>query len=130
MNSPEVQKDIQSTEDNRNYSVTLLIHLIPVIGFFPSLWTLYNRQGSREQHRVSRLSISLSLIWLLTYLLLASGTTNSSLFSVRLLILNSFFTSGYFLVSLWLMVRLTQNKSKYLPGFSGFAERVLGRYLS
>ncbi|MEM7555971.1 MAG: hypothetical protein AAF378_18115 [Cyanobacteria bacterium P01_A01_bin.84] len=130
MNSKEVQKDIQSTEDNSDYSVRLLIYLIPVIGFFPSLWTLYHRHGSREQLRVSRLSISLALIWLLVYLLFSSGATTSSLFSLRLLILNSFFTSGYFLVSLWIMVRIAQGRSKYLPGFSGFAERVVGRHLS
>ncbi|MBW4643898.1 MAG: hypothetical protein KME23_13060 [Goleter apudmare HA4340-LM2] len=108
----------------------LLLYMIPVVGFFPSLWTLYRRQGSREQLAVSRLSITLAFTWLLGYLFLVSGTGTSEFFALRLLILNSFFTSGYFLVSVWLIFRLMQGKSKRLPGFSGFAEKVLGKFLS
>ncbi|MBH8563232.1 hypothetical protein I8748_13725 [Nostoc sp. CENA67] len=107
----------------------LLLYLIPVIGFFPSLWILYRRQGNREQQSVSRLSITLAFTWLLGYVLLATGAEASEFFTLRLLILNSFFTSGYFLVSVWLMFRLMQGKSQRLPGFSNFAERVLGKYL-
>lgn len=108
----------------------LLLYLIPVIGFFPSLWTLYRRQGSREQVAVSRLSISLGFIWMLGYLLLTTGSATSEFFTLRLLILNSFFTSGYFLVSVWLIFRLIQGKSVRLPGVSNFANRLLGKYLS
>ncbi|MCC5627075.1 hypothetical protein [Nostoc sphaeroides] len=108
----------------------LLLHLIPIIGFFPSLWTLYRGQGSREQLAISRLSITLALTWLLGYLLLATGAATSDFFGLRLFILNSFLTSGYFLVSLWLILRLIQGKSGRLPGFTTLAERVLGKYLS
>lgn len=108
----------------------LLLYLIPVIGFFPSLWTLYCRQGSREQLAVSRLSITLALSWVLGYFLLATGAATSEFLTLRLLILNSFLTSGYFLVSIWLIVHTVRGKSKRLPGFSNFAERVLGKYLS
>lgn len=108
----------------------LLLYLIPIIGFFPSLWTLYRGQGSREQLAISRLSITLALIWLLGYLLLASGAATSDFLTLRLFILNSFLTSGYFLVSVWLILRLIQGKSGRLPGFSTLAERVLGKYLS
>ncbi|WP_412978829.1 hypothetical protein [Nostoc sp. UIC 10607] len=108
----------------------LLLYLVPIIGFFPSLWTLYRGQGSREQLAVSRLSITLALTWLLTYLLLATGAATSDFFPLRLFILNSFLTSGYFLVSVWLIVRLMQGKSGRLPGFSTLAERVFGKYLS
>ncbi|MHC5936283.1 hypothetical protein [Nostoc sp.] len=108
----------------------LLLYLIPIIGFFPSLWTLYRGQGSREQLATSRLSITLALIWLLGYLLLASGAATSDFLTLRLFILNSFLTSGYFLVSVWLILRLMQGKSGRLPGFSTLAERVLGKYLS
>jgi hypothetical protein len=108
----------------------LLIYLIPVIGVLPSLWTLYHRQGSREQMKVSRLSISMAFTWLLAYLLLASGSTTSEFSALRLLILNSFLTSGYFLVSIWLMFRINKGQSSRLPGFSKFAEQVLGKYLS
>lgn len=108
----------------------LLLHLVPIVGFFPSLWTLYRGQGSREQLAISRLSIALALTWLLSYLLLATGAAASDFFPLRLFILNSFLTSGYFLVSIWLILRLMQGKSSRLPGFSNLAERVLGKYLS
>jgi hypothetical protein len=118
------------SEDSGTPRTQLLVYLIPVIGFFPSLWTLYRRQGSREQLSTSRLSITLAFTWFLGYLLLATGAETSDFFALRLLILNSFLTSGYFLVSIWLIYRLIQGKSKRLPGFSRFAERVLGKYLS
>lgn len=108
----------------------LLLYLIPIIGFFPSLWTLYRGQGSREQLAISRLSITLALTWLLGYLLLSTGAATSDFLTLRLFILNSFLTSGYFLVSVWLILRLMQGKSGRLPGFNTLAERVLGKYLS
>jgi hypothetical protein len=117
-------------EDAAISKTQLVLYLIPVIGFFPSLWTLYRRQGSREQLATSRLSITLALAWLLGYLLLATGAATSDLFTLRLFILNSFLTSSYFLVSVWLIIRLIQGRSKRLPGFSSFAERMLGKYLS
>ncbi|MDJ0799862.1 MAG: hypothetical protein QNJ51_24165 [Calothrix sp. MO_167.B12] len=109
----------------------LLIYLTPIIGFFPSLWTLYRRQGTREQLSASRLSITLALTWLLGNLLLSTGaTTTSELFTLRLLLLNSFLTSGYFIVSIWLMIRTVKGKSKRLPGFSDLAEVFGNKYLS
>jgi hypothetical protein len=101
----------------------LLLYLIPIIGFFLSLWT-YHRQGSREQLAVSRLSIALVLIWLLGYLLLAAGALTSEFLTLRLLILNSFLTSSYFLVRIWLIVRVAKGKSKPLPVASRFASIV------
>jgi hypothetical protein len=119
-----------SREDAAASKRQLLLYLIPVLGFFPSLWTLYRRQGSREQLTVSRLSITLTFTWLLGYLFLATGAATSEFFTLRLLLLNSFFTSSYFLVSVWLIFRLIQGKSNRLPGLSNFAKRVLGKYLS
>ncbi|MBE9007799.1 hypothetical protein IQ259_22725 [Fortiea sp. LEGE XX443] len=117
----------QNTDTNKKQ---LLIYFIPVIGVLPSLWTLYYRQGSREQLKVSRLSITLTFTWLLAYLLLATGAATSDFLALRLLILNSFLTSGYFLVSIWLIFRLSRGQSSRLPGLSKFADRVLGKYLS
>jgi uncharacterized membrane protein len=114
-------------KDTDTPKTQLILYLIPIIGFFPSLWTLYVRQGSREQLAVSRLSITLAFIWMLGYLLLASGTTSDFL-TLRLLILNSFLTSGYFLVSIGLIIRVIQGKSYRLPGFSNLAERVWRKY--
>ncbi len=128
-----LSKCTQSPVPNAQYLIPktqLLLHLIPIIGFFPSLWTLYRGQGSREQLAISRMSITLALTWLLGYLLLATGAATSDFFGLRLFILNSFLTSGYFLVSVWLIWRLIQGKSGRLPGFTTLAERVLGKYLS
>lgn len=119
----------------------LFFYLIPIIGFFPSLWTLYRHenqsrgQGGEQESKknqqlaVSRLSITLSGCWLLAYLLLNMGAETSELLTLRLLVLNTLLTSAYFLVSVWLMVRLASGKSPRLPGFSSLAERV-GKYLS
>ncbi|WP_026731647.1 hypothetical protein [Fischerella sp. PCC 9605] len=111
-------------------SLHLVWYLIPILGFFPSLWTLYRRQGSREQLATSRLSITLAIFWLLGYLFLATGSANLDFMSMRLLILNTFLTSSYFLVSLWLIFLTIQGKSKRLPVFSRFAEEVIDKYLS
>ncbi|MCX7593795.1 MAG: hypothetical protein N2235_08545 [Fischerella sp.] len=111
-------------------SLHLVWYLIPIIGFFPSLWTLYRRQGSREQLATSRLSITLAIFWLLGYLFLATGAANADFMSMRLSILNTFLTSGYFLVSLWLIFLTVQGKCKRLPVFSRFAEEVIDKYLS
>ncbi len=115
-------------QDTATSNKLLLLYLIPVFGFFPSLWTLYRRQGSREQLAVSRLSITLGFTWMLGYFLLSSGAASSDFLAIRLLILNSFFTSGYFLVSIWLIFRVIQGKSYRLPGLSSFAERILRKY--
>ena len=120
----------QYTQDTATSKRQLFLYLIPVIGFFPSLWTLYRRRGSREQLVVSRLSITLAFTWLLGHSLLATGAATSEFFTLRMLILNSFLTSGYFLVSVWLIIRVIQGKSPRLSGLSRFSERVLGKYLS
>ena len=116
---PAKDTDISKTQ--------LILYLIPIIGFFPSLWTLYQRQGSREKVTVSRLSITLAFIWMFGYLLLTTGSATNFL-TLRLLILNSFLTSGYFLVSIWLIFRVIQGKSSRLPGFSNLAERLWHKY--
>lgn len=111
-------------------SIQLILYLIPIIGFFPSLWTLYRRQGSQEQLSTCRLSIALAICWLLGYLLLATGAASLDFATMRLLILNSFLTSGYFLVSLWLIFLTVRGQSRRLPGLNRFAERIIGKYLS
>ncbi|ABA20036.1 conserved hypothetical protein [Trichormus variabilis ATCC 29413] len=124
------QKIMGSEEESTIPKTQLILHLVPVIGFFPSLWAVYRSQGSREQLAVSRLSITLAFTWLLGYLLLATGAATAEFFTLRLLILNGFFTSGYFLVSIWLILRLLQGKSHRLPGLSRFAEQMFSKYLS
>jgi len=76
------------------------------------------------------LAVTLTLTWLSGYVLLGAGAQASEFLTMRLLFLDSLLTSGYFLVSLWLMVLLLQGKSLRLPGFSRLADRVVGRHLS
>ena len=65
--------DNLSPKDTDILKTQLILYLVPILGFFPSLWTIYQGQGSREQLAVSRLSITLALIWILGYLLLTTG---------------------------------------------------------
>jgi hypothetical protein len=103
-NDPFKEKKLKKLE--------LLMYLVPVVGCIPACWTLYRRQGSREQKAVSRLSVRLTLIWLLAYTFLWIGATQTSeLLTLRLLYLNGLLTSGYFLACLAAMVRLWQGKS-------------------
>ena len=122
-------KDLNLVENQDIKHLQLYFYLIPVVGFFPALWTLYRRHGSREQQAVSRQAVTLALAWLAGYVLLEAGAEASE-FSLRLLFMDSLLTSGYFLVSIWLMVRLSQRKHLRLPGIGRFAERVVKRHLS
>lgn len=116
-------KNVEPTENYDLNHLQLFFYLIPVLGFFPSLWTLY--QGDKaEQLKVSRLSVTLASSWLIGYLLLGMGAETSEYLSLRLLILNTFLTSGYFLVSMMLMIRLYQRKPLRVPGFSLLARQV------
>ena len=123
-------KNVDPTENYDLNHLQLFFYLIPVLGFFPSLWTLYQRDKSEnssfktEQLKVSRLSVTLASSWLIGYLLLGMGAETSEYLSLRLLILNTFLTSGYFLVSMMLMIRLYQRKPLRVPGFSLLARQV------
>lgn len=123
-------KNTEPTDNLDLNHLQLFFYLIPVVGFFPSLWTLYQNDKSSksppraEQLKVSRLSVTLAGSWLVGYLLLGMGAESSEFLSLRLLILNTFLTSGYFLVSIFLMVRLYKRKSVRLPGFSSLAKQV------
>lgn len=121
--------ELDPLENQDLIRLQLFIYLVPVLGFFPALWTLYRRQGTREQQAVSRLSVTLAFSWLLGYILL-SASVPSEFWTLRLLFMNSLLTSGYFLVSLGLMVRLWQRKSPRLPGISPMAEGTVRKYLS
>lgn len=95
----------------------LTIYLLPIVGWVPALWSLYIKQGNREEKAISRLSVSLTLIWLLAYSLLSVGSAQTSEFlALRLLYFNGLLTSGYLLTSLGLIIRLWQGKSVRLPG--------------
>lgn len=123
-------KELDPLDNSDLKRLQLFIYLVPVLGFFPALWTLYRRQGTREQQAVSRLSVTLAFGWLLAYILLLAGAQSSQFWTLRLLFMNSLLTSGYFLVSIGLMVRLWQRKSPRLPGISRVAEGTVRKHLS
>ncbi len=103
------------------------LYLTPVVGLLPSMWAIYRCQRNKKQLAVCRLSVLLAFTWLSIYLGLNVGAdlSGASTVGFRLLFLNSLATSGYFVVSVWLMVLLWQKKSVRLPGFSVLAERTI-----
>jgi len=123
-------KELDPLENSDLNRLQLFVYLVPVFGLFPALWTLYRRQGSREQQAVSRLSVTLAFGWLLGYILLSAGGQASEFWTLRLLFMNTMLTSGYFIVSVGLMVRLWQRKSPRLPGISRIAEGTVRKHLS
>lgn len=123
-------KEVDPLENSDLQRLQLFVYLVPVLGFFPAIWTLYRRQGTREQQAVSRLSVTLACGWLLGYILLSTGSQTSELLTIRLLFLNTLLTSGYFLISIGLMMRVWQRKSVRLPGISRVAEGTVRKHLS
>lgn len=121
-------KEPEQLDNQDLIRLQLFIYLVPIFGFFPALWTLYRRQGTKEQQKISRLSVTLALSWLGSYFLLAAAA--DQFWTLRLLMTNTLLTSGYFLVSLGLMVRLWQRKSARLPGISQIAEENVRKHLS
>jgi hypothetical protein len=114
--------------DHLNRSV-LFYYLVPVVGFFPSLWSLYRRKGTKEQMMVSRLSVTLAFGWLLGNLLLQTGAQTTESIALPLLLVSTVLTSSYFAISVWLMIRLWQRRSLKIPGISHAIDQVVGRHL-
>ncbi len=102
----------------------LTIYLVPVFGVVPAVFSLWQRQGSRQELAISRLVVTLALTWVAAYGLLSAGSYLSPGLSLRFLITNTLVTTGYTLTNLVLMVRLLQGKSISLPGFSPLSKRL------
>ncbi len=102
----------------------LTLYLVPVFGVVPAIYSLWLKQGSRQEQAVSRLVVTLAFTWLITYGMLSAGSHLAPGLSLRLLITNTLVTTGYTLTSLVLMVRLLQGKSVSLPGFSNLSKRL------
>jgi hypothetical protein len=105
-------------------TLKLVIYLVPIFGFFPSLWSLYRRGGSRREQTASRTAVALALAWLLVYGVTGAGAHTFDGATARFLVTGLLSTTGYFITSLWLMVRLLQGKSVRLPGVSRWADRL------
>jgi len=108
MPQPAPLDDPFESQDQR--FLQLFFYLIPVVGFFPALWTLYRRRGTRQERNLSRLVIIMALLWLGSYTLLGSAAEVSESLALPFLIANSVVTSSYFVVNLWLITRLWQRK--------------------
>ncbi|NJK53943.1 MAG: hypothetical protein HC936_16195 [Leptolyngbyaceae cyanobacterium SU_3_3] len=109
------ENQAQDFENQDIEHLKLFLYLLPVFGFFPALWTLYRRRGSRQERSLSRLVIKLALGWFVAYFLIGFGVSSADSFQIPLMLMGSLLTSGYFLVNLWLMARLWQRKAIALP---------------
>lgn len=117
---------MNSPDSFENYEIERLktfIYLVPVAGVVPALWTLYRRTGTRQQRAASRLAVMLTLSWVFAYLLLDAASNSSAAMHLPLLVTSSLLTSGYFLINLWLMIRLWQRKPLWVPGLSKARKR-------
>mgnify|MGYP003563640583 CR=1 FL=1 len=115
----DVQDVLTSPALNR---LVLFAYLVPVFGMVPAAWTLTRPKSDRRHRAMSRLALTLGLVWGLGCLVFnTSGMTvgeNGVSAQMSMLLLNSVFTSGYFVTSLWLMVRLCKRQSLALPALS------------
>ncbi|KPQ37082.1 MAG: hypothetical protein HLUCCA11_03945 [Phormidesmis priestleyi Ana] len=111
----------------------IYLHLIPIFGIVPSIWTLYGQRADQieevEEARLksaSRLSVLLGLSCICAIALLgaSSSTQTSEVTSLRFLISASFVGSGYFLLNVGLMFRVAKGQSIRLPGVSQFSRRL------
>lgn len=130
LNAPPPALTPEDLENKDLAHLGLFFYFLPILGFFPALWTLYRHQGSREQNAASRLAITLAFGWLLGYIFLETSARSSELLTIPLLLMSSVLTSGYFVVNIWLMVRLWQRRPLRLPGVSQVAEEIVGKHLS
>jgi uncharacterized membrane protein YeiB len=99
----------------------LFAYLIPVFGMVPAVWTLTQGKSDRRYRAMSRLTLSLGGAWLLGSVVFNSALSASESgmsTQMSLMLINSVFTSGYFVLSLALMVRLWKRKPSDLPSFS------------
>lgn len=106
----------QSSQEKKEHQLQLWIYFLPLVGLLPSCWTLATGKGDRQQQNASRLAITLVLIWLGTYSTLSLGATQASeIVAFRLLYTNALLTTGYFLLCIFLLLRLGGGKSPRLP---------------
>jgi hypothetical protein len=105
-----------STKFSRERYLKLWIYLMPIVGIIPATWTLYSKQGDREQQKVSRISMILMLVWLGSYCSLSLGSSGASeIMAFRLMYANVLLTTGYFVTCTFLMLRLAKENLLTLP---------------
>lgn len=120
----------------------MYLHLTPVFGVIPSLWTLYKDESIRKTYgesyadaesvsmrqlaSVSRLSVLIGLASICAIALLgaAASTQTTQIATLRFLLGSSFVGSGYFLLSLALMFRVAKGRSVKLPAITPLSRRL------
>ena len=102
----------------------LYLYLLPVIGFIPSLWAVYRKEGDRQIQSTARTAVILAISWAIAISLLQSGANVSESLHLPLLLGSSAVTSSYFFLKVWLMVRLWRHQSIRLPGISPLGDRL------
>ncbi|MDJ0518333.1 MAG: hypothetical protein F6K22_07110 [Okeania sp. SIO2F4] len=107
----------------------LFLLVTPILGFFPAMWILLRQKASLQHRAVSRLIVTLTLIWLLGNILLQLGGEIGESGTITLLLINSLLTTSYFIVTFGLMVRIWKRQPLWLPGISQIAEKVVGKHL-
>lgn len=109
-------------KENKLKFLKLLIILLPIIGCLPAFLTLYQSGSTSEEKKVSRVSLSLGISWLVAYILLWTGAGNTSdLVTFRLMYLNGLITSGYFIVCVVFMFGVWRGK---LPNFPQLKHKI------
>jgi hypothetical protein len=98
----------------------LFAYLIPVFGMVPAAWTLTQSKSDRRYRAISRLTLSLGGVWLLGSIIFNSALSSSESgmsTQMLLMLINSVFTSSYFVLSLGLMVRVWKRQPADVPSF-------------
>ena len=97
--------------DRKLERLQLMLYLIPFLGVIPSAWTWYRGERKGEQGQISRLSLNLTLGWLLFYAFLWTGATFSDqTLSFRFLYWNGLLTSAYILLCLGIIFKVWRQK--------------------
>ncbi|MCH2047647.1 MAG: hypothetical protein O4861_06995 [Trichodesmium sp. St16_bin4-tuft] len=107
----------------------LFLLVTPILGFFPAIWILFRQKASIQHRAVSRLIVTLTLIWLLGNICLQLGVEIGESGIITLLLINSLLTTSYFIISFGLMVRIWKRQPLWLPGINRIAEKVVGKHL-
>lgn len=99
-------KNYQNREDNWE-KLQLSLYYMPIVGIIPALQNLLGNPINNKEKKISRLSINLFLLWILSYSILSLGAiTTSELISLRLMYFNGLLTTGYFLTCILLMFKI------------------------
>lgn len=122
-------RNTEKLENSDIKRLQLFLLVTPILGLFPAMWILYRQKSSPQHRAVSKLVITLTIMWLLGNILLQAGVEVGESGTITLLLINSLLTTSYFIISIGLMVRIWKRQPLWLPGISRIAEKVAGKHL-